>query len=161
MKTFLGTATPAAHNDEASPSSPKQEKSGFKKLKQMIRDMFSMCKYSATQAYEGRKDINRLLIHNGLSAQPLVHPPTFFVDTTSSEEEIQKDIPHDDEPLSDRLRKMETRSRGLKIAIKKTLRTPTSTSTPKPHGKAVDIEEEEEDDDDEPEAEEEASWSSE
>jgi hypothetical protein len=58
---------PAAHDDEAGPSRRKKMESTFKKMKELIRQSLSMCTYSATQAYEARKDINRLLSHNGLA----------------------------------------------------------------------------------------------
>ena len=152
MKAFLEPETPAACSAEAGPSNPKEEKSSGNKLRQMLRDMFSMCKYSATQAYEARKDMNRLLNHAGLSSQPLVPPATFplFPDSSSGKEEEHREATDDDdEPLSAKIR----RFRGPKIAIRKTLRTP------KPHGKSPAAEDD--DDEEETEAEEEKSWSSE
>jgi hypothetical protein len=58
---------PIVHDDEAGPSRPKKKESTLKKMKEIIRHSLSMCTYSATQAYEARKDINRLLSHNGFS----------------------------------------------------------------------------------------------
>jgi hypothetical protein len=55
-----------------------QKESTFKKMKELIRHSLSMCTYSATQAYEARKDINRLLSHNGLPTQTIPPPPIFF-----------------------------------------------------------------------------------
>jgi hypothetical protein len=117
----------------------------------VVRDLFFVCKYTATQVYEGRKDINRLLQHQGLHTQEIPPPLTFptFLDTSSSEEEAQKDDSVDNEPLSAKLR----RFKGPKIATRKTLRTP------KPHGNSPAATEDH--DKEESKAEEEASWSSE
>jgi hypothetical protein len=126
-------------------ATPKTRKdSGAKKMRQMLIDMFSMCKYLAEQFYEARKDVNGLLLNVSLSAQPLVPPPifTFFPNPTSSdeEEEAQRDAPKDDEPLSARF---QARPRRPRIAIRKTHTTPS-----KPHGKDAASEEEDVDDED-------------
>jgi hypothetical protein len=95
---------PAAHDDEAGPSRPKKKESTFKKMKELIRHSLSMCTYSATQAYEARKDINRLLSHNGLATQTIPPPPIFFDDFSSSEEEAPQHVSsEDEEPLSAKL----------------------------------------------------------
>jgi hypothetical protein len=83
-----------------------------------------MCTYSATQAYEARKDINRLLSHKGLAAQS-IPPPIFFDDFSSSEEEAPQHISsEDEEPLSAKLHKMKAKAkptpRGIRKGVKGT-----------------------------------------
>jgi hypothetical protein len=96
----------ATHDDEVGPSRPKKKESTFKKMKELIRHSLFLCTYSATQAYEARKDINRLLSHNGLTAQTIPPPPIFFDDFSSSEEEVPHHVSsEDDEPLSAKLQK--------------------------------------------------------
>jgi hypothetical protein len=74
-------------------------------MKEIIRNTLSLCTYSATQAYEARKDINRLLSCNVLSVQTVPPPPPiFFADFSSSEEEVPQPVSSDDEvPLSAKL----------------------------------------------------------
>jgi hypothetical protein len=86
-----------------------------------------MCTYSATQAYEARKDINRLLSHHGLTTQSISPPPIFF-DDSSSEEEAPATPQHisseDEEPLSAKLHKMKGQAkptpRGIRRGVKGT-----------------------------------------
>jgi hypothetical protein len=135
VKALLETVTPAAHSHEAGPSSEARRDKGGKKIRNMLRDLFGFCKYNATQTYELRKDINKLLLKVELPESYLVPPPTFpfFPDSTSSEEEQPEsapvDTPYDDEPLSVRLTraKAQDKARGKppKIAIRKTLKTPS------------------------------------
>jgi hypothetical protein len=77
---------PVVHEKEAGPSRPKKKESTLKKMKEIIRHSFSLCSYAATQAYDARKDINRLLSHHGLTTQSISPPPIFFDEFTSSEE---------------------------------------------------------------------------
>jgi hypothetical protein len=84
-----------------------------------------MCTYSATQAYEARKDINILLSHNGLATQSIPPPPIFFDDFSSSEEEAPQHISSEDkEPLSAKLQKMKAKAkptpRGMRKGVKGT-----------------------------------------
>jgi hypothetical protein len=87
-----------------------------------------MCTYSATQAYEARKDINRLLSHHGLGTQSIPPLPIFFDEFSSSEEEAPEVPQHisseDEEPLSAKLQKMKTKvnptPRGIRKGVKGT-----------------------------------------
>jgi hypothetical protein len=82
-------------------------------MKELIRHSLSMCTYSATQAYEARKDINRHSSHNGLATQTLPPPPIFFDDFSSSEEEAPQHVSsEDEEPLSAKLQKMKAKTKG-------------------------------------------------
>jgi hypothetical protein len=118
---------PAAHDEEDGPSRPKKE-STLQKMKELIRHSLSMCTYSATQAYEAGKDINRLLSHNGLATQSIPPPPIFFDDFSSSEEEAPETPQHisseDEEPLSAKLQKMKAKAkptpRGIRKGVKGT-----------------------------------------
>jgi hypothetical protein len=111
---------PASHDDEVGPSRPMQKESTFKKMKELIRHSLSMCTYSATQAYEARKDINRLLSHNGLPTQTIPPPPIFFDDFSSSEEEAPQPISSKDEkPLSAKLQKMKAKTKPTPRGIRK------------------------------------------
>jgi hypothetical protein len=119
---------PAAHNDEVGPSRPKKKVSTLEKMKEIIRHSLSMCTYSATQAYEARKDINRLLSHHGLTTQSISPPPIFFGEFSSSEEEApvtpQLISSEDEEPLSAKLQKMKGQDkptpRGIRRGVKGT-----------------------------------------
>jgi hypothetical protein len=87
-----------------------------------------MCTYSATQAYEARKDINRLLSHHGLATQSISPPPIFFDEFSSSEEEApvnpQLISSEDEEPRSAKLQKMKGQAkptpRGFRRGVKGT-----------------------------------------
>jgi hypothetical protein len=88
-------------------------------MKELIRHSLSLCTYSATRAYEARKDINRLLSHNGLAAQN-IPPPIFFDDFPSSEEEVPLHVSsEDDEPLNTKLQKMKTNTKDTPRGIRK------------------------------------------
>jgi hypothetical protein len=114
---------PATHDDEASHSRPKKKESTFKKIKELIRHSLSMCTYSATQAYEAMKDINRLLSHNGLATQTIPPPPIFFDDFSSSEEEAPQHISsEDEEPLSAKLQKMKAKTKPTPRGIRRVSR---------------------------------------
>jgi hypothetical protein len=94
-------------------------------MKELIRHSLSMCTYSATQAYEARKDINRLLSHNGLATQSIPPPPIFFDDFSSSEEEAPQHISsEDEEPLKAKLQKVKAKAkptpRGTRKGVKGT-----------------------------------------
>jgi hypothetical protein len=110
-------------SDEGPSSAAAKKDKGGKKIRSMLRDVFAFCKYNATQTYELRKDVNKLLFKADLSESHLVPPPTFpfFPDSTSSETNADKNDSSDNEPLSAKLR----RARGPKIATRKTLHTPT------------------------------------
>jgi hypothetical protein len=118
---------PTFHDEEAGPSRPKKE-STLKKMKEIIRHSLSMCTYSATQAYEARKDINRLLSHHGLTTQSISPPPIFFDEFFSSEEDAPVTPQHisseDEEPLSAKLQKMKGQAkltpRGIRRGVKGT-----------------------------------------
>ena len=148
MKAFSEPETPAAPTTSAGPSSSTPKDKKFSKL---LKNIFSMCKYSSCQVYEARKDINRLLNHANLPAEHLSTPPIFFVSSSSSssEEIPSPHSPSDDEPLSSKLR----RASGSRTTVRK------SPRTPKPHGKAAAAEEEEESASDE-DTEEEEHWDS-
>jgi hypothetical protein len=87
-----------------------------------------MCTYSATQAYEARKDINRLLSHNGLATHSIPSPLILFDDFSSSEEETPTATQHisseDEEPLNAKLQKMKAKAkptpRGIRKGVKGT-----------------------------------------
>jgi hypothetical protein len=119
---------PAADDNEADPSRPMKKESTLQKMKDLIRHSLSMSTYSATQAYEGRKDINRSLSHNGLTTQSISPPPIFFDDFSSSEEETPAAPQHisseDEELLSAKLQKMKAKakptSRGIRKGVKGT-----------------------------------------
>jgi hypothetical protein len=118
---------PNVHEEEAGPSRPKKE-STLKKMKEIIRHSFSLCTYAATQTYDARKDINRLLSHHGLTTQSISPPPIFFDEFSSSEEEAPATPQHisseDEEPLSAKLHKMKGQAkptpRGIRRGVKGT-----------------------------------------
>jgi hypothetical protein len=119
---------PAIHDEEAGPSRPKKKEYTLKKMKEIIRHSLSMCTYSATQAYEAREDINRMLSHHGLTTQSISPPPIFFDEFSSSEEETPVTPQHifseDEEPLSAKLQKMKGQAkptpRGIRRGVKGT-----------------------------------------
>jgi hypothetical protein len=114
---------PVVHEEEAGPSRPKKKESTLKKMKEIIRHSFSLCSYAATQAYDARKDINRLLSHHGLSTQPISPPPIFFDEFTSSEEQAPATPQHisseDEEPLSAKLHKMKGQAKSTPKGIRR------------------------------------------
>jgi hypothetical protein len=60
----------------------------------MVRDTWRYCRWTSTQLFELREDMNRLLKHQGLSINSMHHPPPTFPDFpkyTTSEEEGEKD----------------------------------------------------------------------
>jgi hypothetical protein len=97
-------------------------------MKEIIRHSLSMCTYSATQAYDARKDINRLLSHHGLTTQSISPPPIFFYEFSSSEEEVPVPPQHisseDEEPLGAKIQKMKGQAkptpRGIRRGVKGT-----------------------------------------
>jgi hypothetical protein len=131
VKALLEPVTPTTHSHEVGPNSEARRDKGGKKIRNMLRDLLGFCKYNATQTYELRKDVNKLLLKAELPESYLVPPPTFpfFPDSTSSEEEKPAnapiDTPDDDEPLSVRLTRAKARGKPSKIAIRKTLKTPS------------------------------------
>jgi hypothetical protein len=97
-------------------------------MKEIIRHSLSMCTYSATEAYEARKDINKLLSRHGSATQSISPPPIFFDEFSSSEEEAP-DVPQhisseDEEPFSANLHKMKGQAkptpRGIRKGVKET-----------------------------------------
>jgi hypothetical protein len=66
---------------------------GLHKLMGMVRDTWRFCNWTATQTYELRQDMNRLLKHQGLSFNAMLPPPPIFPDFpeyTTSEDEGEK-----------------------------------------------------------------------
>jgi hypothetical protein len=126
LKYLHEESTPVVHSSEVDPSSSK-ERSKSKKLRAMVRGLFSVCRYTTTQVYETRKGVNKLLNHAGFAAPAPIPPPSFFVDSTTSEEEEHQDMPEDDEPFIARMRS----TKGPKIGTRKTL----NSKIPNPHGK--------------------------
>jgi hypothetical protein len=59
----------------------------------MVRDTWSFFNWIATQMFELREDMNRLLKHQGLSFNAMLPPPIFpdFSEYTTSEDEGEKD----------------------------------------------------------------------
>jgi hypothetical protein len=60
----------------------------------MVRDTWRFCNWIATQMFELREVMNRLLKHQGLSFNAMLHPPPIFPDFleyTTSEDEGEKD----------------------------------------------------------------------
>jgi hypothetical protein len=123
-------------SDESSSSVASKKDKGGKKIRSMLRDVFAFCKYNATQTYELRKDVNKLLLKADLSESHLLPPSTFpfFPDSPPSETDADKNDSSDNEPLSAKLRQ----ARGPKFASRKTLCTPT-----KPDGKNAATDEDE------------------
>jgi hypothetical protein len=67
---------------------------GLHKLRGMVRDTWRFCNWTATQPFELREDMNRLLKHQGLSFNAMLHPPPIFPnfqEYTTSEDEGEKD----------------------------------------------------------------------
>jgi hypothetical protein len=67
---------------------------GLHKLRGMVRDTWRFCNWTTTQLFELREDMNRLLKHQGLSFNAMLHPPPIFPDFpkyTTSEDEGEKD----------------------------------------------------------------------
>jgi hypothetical protein len=64
------------------------------KLRGMVRDTWRFCNWTATQLFELREDMNRMLKHQGLSFNAMLHPPPIFPDFpeyTTSEDKGEKD----------------------------------------------------------------------
>jgi hypothetical protein len=60
----------------------------------MVRDTWRFCNWTATQLFELKEDMNRLLKHQGLSFNAMLPPPPIFPDFpeyTTSEDEGEKD----------------------------------------------------------------------
>jgi hypothetical protein len=60
----------------------------------MVRDTWRFCNWTATQLFELREDMNRLLKHQGLSFNAMLPPSPIFPDFpeyTTSEDEGEKD----------------------------------------------------------------------
>jgi hypothetical protein len=59
----------------------------------MVRDTWRFCNWTATQMFELREDMNRLLKHQGLSFNAMLPPPPIFPDFpeyTTSEDEVRR-----------------------------------------------------------------------
>jgi hypothetical protein len=81
------------HKTEEGPSKAPMP-TGLHKLRGMVRDTWRFCNWTATQLFELREDMNRLLKHQGLSFNSMLHPPPIFPDFpeyTTSEDEGEKD----------------------------------------------------------------------
>jgi hypothetical protein len=106
---------------------------GLHKLRGMVRDTWRYCRWTSTQLFELRQDMNRLLKHQGLSINAMHHPPPTFPDFpeyTTSEEEGEKDpaspmaedVPaahseedeEDAEPLSAKMARLRKEAAGKK-----------------------------------------------
>jgi hypothetical protein len=75
---------------------------GLHKLRGMVRDTWRFCNWTATQMYELRQDMNKLLKHLGLSFNAMLPPPPIFpnfTEYTTSEDEGEKDTGN---PLAER-----------------------------------------------------------
>jgi hypothetical protein len=102
------------------------------KLRGMVRDTWRFYNWTATQLFELREDMNRLLKHQGLSFNAMLHPPPMFPDFpeyTTSEDEGEKDpvspmaedVPaahsedeEDVEPLSAKMARLRREAAGKK-----------------------------------------------
>jgi hypothetical protein len=114
---------------------------GLHKLRGMVRDTWRFCNWTATQMYELRQDMNRLLKHQGLSFNAMLPPPPIFLDfpeytTSEDEDEGEKDTDsplaegnmpaaqseedEDTEPLSAKMARLRKEAAG-----KKAMETPT------------------------------------
>jgi hypothetical protein len=78
-------------NQEEGPSKAPMP-TGLHKLRGMVRDTWRFCNWTTTQLFELREDMNRLLKHQGLSFNAMLHPPPIFLDFPEySEDEGEKD----------------------------------------------------------------------
>jgi hypothetical protein len=115
---------------------------GLHKLRSMVKDTWRFYNWSATQIYEMRQDMNKLLKHQGLPFEAILHPPPIFLEfpentTSEGEDEGEKDrgspLPErdmsaahtdeekeDDEPLSAKMARLRKETAG-----KKAMGTPT------------------------------------
>jgi hypothetical protein len=90
---ILKRASSEQHKDEEGPSKAPMP-TGLHKLRGMVRDTWRFCNWTATQLFELREDMNRLLKHQGLSFNAMLPPPPIFPDFpeyTTSEDEGEKD----------------------------------------------------------------------
>jgi hypothetical protein len=81
------------HKTEEGPSKAPIP-TGLHKLRGMVRDTWRFCNWTTTQLFELREDMNRLLKHQGLSFNAMLHPPPIlpdFPEYTTSEDEGEKD----------------------------------------------------------------------
>jgi hypothetical protein len=81
------------HKGEEGPSRAPMP-TGLHKLRGMVSDTWRFCNWRATQLFELREDMNRLLKHQGLSFNAMLPPPPIFPDFpeyTTSEDEGEKD----------------------------------------------------------------------
>jgi hypothetical protein len=90
---ILKKASSEQHKDEEGPSrAPIPTR--LHKLRGMVKDTWRFCDWTATQLFELREDMNRLLKHQGLSFNAMLPPPPIFRDFpeyTTSEDEGEKD----------------------------------------------------------------------
>jgi hypothetical protein len=68
----------------------------FHKLRGMVRDTWRFCNWTATQMYEMRQDMNKLLKHQGLPFNAMLPPPPIFPEfleytTSEGEDKGEKD----------------------------------------------------------------------
>jgi hypothetical protein len=90
---ILKKASSEHHTTEEEPSKAPMP-TGLHKLRGMVRDTWRFCNWTATQPFELREDMNRLLKHQGLSFNAMLHPPPIFPnfpEYTTSEDEGEKD----------------------------------------------------------------------
>jgi hypothetical protein len=79
---ILKRASSEQHNDEEGPSKAPMP-TGLHKLSGMVRDTWRFCNWIATQLFELREDMKRLLKHQGLSFNTMLPPPPIFPDFQS------------------------------------------------------------------------------
>jgi hypothetical protein len=91
---ILKKASSKQHKTDPEGPSKAPMPTGLHKLRGMVRDTWRFCNWIATQMFELREVMNRLLKHQGLSFNAMLHPPPIFPDFleyTTSEDEGEKD----------------------------------------------------------------------
>jgi hypothetical protein len=66
-----------SHRASSSRPSSSHHRSRGSKLKELLNNIFCMCKYVVDAAYEGRKDINDMRRQMGLVTREIPPPPVF------------------------------------------------------------------------------------
>jgi hypothetical protein len=130
---------------------------GLHKLRGMVRDTWRFCNWTATQMYELRQDMNKLLKHQGLSFNAMLPPPIFpeFPDYTTSVDEGEKDTgsplaegnmpaaqseeDEDIEPLSAKMARLRKEAAGKKAMGTSTPVRARRATAGRPVRKSVDI----------------------
>jgi hypothetical protein len=65
----------------------------------MMKSIFYMCKYAMNNAYEGRKEINKVMAKMGLETREIAPPPVFPPPSDSIDDEGEREFPFDNETL--------------------------------------------------------------